>query len=67
MLQKEVEFGDLFIGFRQNTVQIIIYGFITTALIQAGLEINMLIGITTFFRIHRGITGCIVSHFQKSK
>ena len=53
--KKEVEFGDLFIGFRQNTVQIIIYGFITTALIQAGLEINMLIGMYLSFAFFIGL------------
>ena len=53
--KKEVEFGDLFIGFRQNTAQIIIYGFITTALIQAGLEINMLIGMYLSFAFFIGL------------
>ena len=38
--------------------KIIIYGFITTALIQAGLEINMLIGMYLSLLFHR-ITDCI--------
>lgn len=43
--QQELSFSDLFIGYRQNTAQIILYGFISQILISIGLVLCVIPGI----------------------
>lgn len=37
--QKVLDFGDLFIGYRQNTKNILLYGFLSTLAIEIGLKL----------------------------